>query len=292
MSIYSDTDWKSLDWDKSNLRLSMELGIPAAYISVARQVAGRPKMGGRGNINWRELDWSKNDQQLAFETGTLPHTVRHYRRKIRGPSANGELHKAKLFTDEYVASIDWKNTRDITIARECHCSREYVRQIRLSRRLPVCQLNSVDTETMKFEKWISDNREQIAGKLASVVADFCPIVLSKCRKFQLMKKSQVQFIWQQPRKATHLKLPINWELPNIAIEAVWDKCCYWAGNTRCKYSISKPKFNICGGRGKDNPALKSAIECELEKAISIGVSPRFENLAEFGIVAPMQEAVA
>lgn len=171
-------------------------------------------------------------------------------------------------------------------------ARERVRQIRMERGFPDCQINCHNPLSAQFEKWLIDNRASIEGKLAREAADSCPIELPLERKFQIMRKSEIPFMWSIHRKTEALTLPINWELPNTILDAVWNKHKNWAAQKRMDYSRVPIKWRhqikgVCPVSAKELisrfPDLKEAAQQEIQKAVSLGRVPRWDALSDLGI---------
>lgn len=84
------------------------------------------------NIDWNTLDWNKSLEELAVIVGCCPETI--YEKGI----ALGKQLKRPFKTPEkqdWLKSVDW-NKKDIVIAKEVGLSRERIRQVRLSLKLP------------------------------------------------------------------------------------------------------------------------------------------------------------
>jgi hypothetical protein len=78
------------------------------------------------------LDWNKSLEELAVSVGCCPETI--YEKGI----ALGKQLKRPFKTpvkQDWLKSVDW-NKKDIVIAKEVGLSRERIRQVRLSLKLP------------------------------------------------------------------------------------------------------------------------------------------------------------
>lgn len=291
-----ELDPSTIDWDKPNNMLAAELNVAAIRISKLRKLHGRPKLFNyqTAHIKWNELDWTKNNQQLSRELGIGISGIVKHRIRLGHPQPPAESSN-KAVTSEMIEATDWAMVHDTHLARDWGISRERVRQIRQQNQKPKCQLNSCDSLTMELEKWLIENKDSIAGMLASEVADMCPVVLNKTQKFYVMKKSEIPFIFKRQRQHSSLDLPINWELPNAFLEAIWNRCRNWASSTRNRFSISKSPHkhhgNINKGRANmfDMEMLSPMISAEIEKATKLGIKPDLERLKEYSYLTPVEQ---
>jgi len=205
---------------------------------------------------------------------------------------NGQLRNERsdrIVTEEMILSVKWEYEQDAAIARQWHVSRERVRQIRQERALPICKVNVRDPESHKFLVWLLENRASVEGKAASIVANQAPFELNKNCKYRTMKKSGIPFLWSDLRKSPSLSMPINWDLPNAIIDAVWNRSFNWSSNCRTKYS--KPKsFWVCHYQypltkciSDNKDGIVQIIHDEISKAIRVGITPRWDDLARYGI---------
>lgn len=277
-----------MDWNKSSKELAAELNRPYNEVCAARKVFGHHKIGTykTRHIDWENLDWTKNNQELSGITGFSSNVVSAYRLRLNkppSPSYQG-WKRARKITPDALAAVDWEGCRDITIAKQLGVTRERVRQIRLVGQYPKCKLpkhtSPFQTLSDDFREWIKANKESIEGKLAAEVAGSCPINIPKHRKYQLLKESGVNLVWRRAKTSQAVALPVNWDLPNIVICAVWNKNKAWAAMSRYEFNKPKPKWFISRTRegyciGDD---LRIAILEERDKVIQLGITPKHETL--------------
>jgi hypothetical protein len=293
-------DWSKVDWGKPNFIIAGELGCPQVVVSYYRRLVGKPRS--MTGVDWKSLDWDKNDQQLSEENRVSLNKVRLARElvghapKFSEPTVNGFSRSYRIITKEMISAVDWTMTRDIDLARQWHVSRERVRQIRQEGGHPVCFVNSQDTLSRAFERWMIDNRASIEGKLASAVSDECPIELPRERKYFLMKRSTIRFVFSAKRGGYKaLILPINWDINNPILDAIWNRSSNWAAGSRMRFSKPKAKwFHVMRGTYggglqttaemvRATPDLQEAIRLEIEKALKIGITPRWGKLEMLGV---------
>ncbi len=280
--------WSKIDWDKSNREIMAETRKSYPAVISARKTLGHPPLRtfALSHIDWKNLDWSKGDNQLSAENKCTVGAVKGIRARLGLPngSPNGEKSN-RIVSKEMIESVNWESLRDIDLAKQWHVSRERVRQIRQQNGFPVCNRNSFRPMSREFEEWIIANKDGIEGKIASEVADLCPITISHLEKLKIMRKSSIPFLFRQKRKSIALSLPINWELPNSILENVWNKCHNWAASNRLKHNFPEAKFLHHGLIVKGEPVNYSKLEgfddalnVELAKASKIGITPR--NMAK------------
>lgn len=279
MTDTSQIDWKSLDWDKSNLELMSELGINSVQVSAGRLLYGHGKLCNARyrHIPWRKLDWTKNNQELAIETGVSIQVVQKIRHRLNHPAVNGVYrNRRESAVPEMLATTDWQWERDADIARRFGVSRERVRQIRLEHRLPECLIRGAqnDAETLLAQKWICANRNSLDGRIATEVADECPGNLKIERKYDLLRKWGVKLQYYKHPLPAEAGLPINWELPNQLIELIWNRPKAWASLNRYRWNKVSPKYEtrfVGLESALKNPDCVKAIEVEIEKAKAAGI---------------------
>lgn len=279
-------DWPSVDWNKSSRELCLELNVHYSTVNHARMKFGHPKVGTRKtrHIDWSRVDWSKNNQQIAGELGIMPGSVAGYRQRLGRPS-NG--YTPRVISNEMIEAADWVNTKDVTIARQWGVSRERVRQIRLVQRKPRCVISSVVTTYQDIEKWLLANKDFVSGKLASEVAEMCPVVAAIDLKYRVMKKVDIQFLWRRHKTGLAATLDVNWDIPNDILSWIWNKCDNWAAINRYRYKKPKAKYfrgwrTISQEDFAGIPELLKAVRAELEKARKVGLRPNIKELQEYG----------
>lgn len=278
-------DWKSVDWDKSSRELEAELDVPYWLVCRKRTELGHKKVGTAKtrHIDWTTVDWGKNNQQLAGELGIQPGSLAGYRQRIGKPSKG---HTPRVVSNEMIDSVDWVNTKDITISRQWGVSRERVRQIRLVKKKPRCIITTNIKSSQEIEKWLLDNKGSISGKLASEVAEMCPVADAIDNKYRVMKKVDIQFLWMH-KKALAITLDVNWDIPNNLLDWIWGRCENWAAANRYRHNKPKAKY-FRNWRIMEQydfarlPVLVKIVRAEIEKARKVGVKPKIKELQEYG----------
>jgi len=275
--------WATVNWDESNYEIAEKTGKSYATVLNTRRAVGHPPLRTKkmAHVDWRNLDWQKNNQQIAAENHVDANTVRNIRIRLKAPVSVGHKGWSRKITDEMILAVDWEFTRDMDISKLWHVSRERVRQIRQQRNFPVCTIGFRDSMSREFAKWLKQNAETIKGKIARDVADSCPINLDMYRRLLIMKKSGIPFIFRGLRQSIALKLPVNWELPNILLDNIWDKNKNWASNCRVRYSLDAPKYNSCFvpiAEFVNLNGLQPLILAEMEKAKALNITPRNPEL--------------
>jgi len=298
---YKAPDWSVVDWSKTDKALAFDLNVPTIVVSFYRKAVGRPKSVS-SRVNWKSIDWNKNNQQISFETKTPLQKVSVARSIVGHPpiknsvlcAANGQNNR--VITDEMIAAINWEFEKDFHIARQWRVSRERVRQIRQERGLPACLINLIENRSIEVQKWLLENKDRISGMLSSIVARECPTDLPITRKLDIMRSTSIPFVWVPLKRSAADVLPINWGLPNLVINAVWNKCCNWAASNRYKYQKEKSTVKyISQGRWgrisvcdlvKTDGEIRSLVVAEIDKAVKLGVTPKWDVIETFGIQRP------
>jgi len=292
----SDIDPATIDWDKPNNMLSAELNIPAINISKLRHKFGRRKLfnAKTAHVNWRQLDWTKNNQELSRELGISITSIVKQRLRL-GHAQPINPQKNRAVTQEMIEAVDWSICHDSHLAKQWGITRERVRQIRQQNQKPKCQLNTCDSLTMEFEKWLLDNESTVTGMLAAEVANMSPSTLNKSRKFYVMKRTRIPFIFKRFREHSSINLPINWYLPNVFIESIWNKSHNWAASTRNRFSLPKAEFthhknlDQDGSHLFDMESLYPLISDDIEKVTKLGIKPNMERLKKYGYVVTVEQ---
>lgn len=273
-------DLRTVNWDLSNVELIAQYGWTNLFTTSARQLFGRPKIGSykTRNISWPDLDWEhQNDNQLARKLRLSIHTIRLRRAQLNAPPSPGyESTEKSTIVNDRCKDVDWKNVRDIELARKWGISRERVRQIRQQRGYPYCQKKLLSPRNLKVVEWLKSREKELSGLPLMDIFRRCPIVIGKPGFIRLMehhtniKPGDTVFgcPMSHPRRAL-ASYPINWKLPSSVLCKIWNVPYATIAIERSAWRRESPKWDMKGFRSGvviRNPLFQQAVTEEIRKA--------------------------
>ena len=274
--------WSNLDWNKSNMDLCSEYDVN--YVTVARwrdNITGRanPKHPARKlNIDWDSLDWNQNDTSLAKEYKIPYADVRRARIKLKKPFPLPGLSKHRRKIDPAkLAAVDWEFTKDLDIASQLGVSRERVRQLRNDTQKPACLVAGLGANNTECYKWIVKNKETLEGKSRREISEMFDnehkSLLNRTEIYKVIKKTGIRVsLERESRKdCSHLYDKINFDLPNIVLQMIYDLSFNSVGSYRNRMMKDGPRWRL-GGYSKliNDEGFIAELEAEKAKAIALG----------------------
>lgn len=183
----------------------------------------------------------------------------------------------KSWPDRY-EGVDW-TLQDTEIARVLDVSREAVRQQRRKRNAPDSPRKGKNKGKFKLNpetQAMLDLVPKIAGKKLSEIYNLLPPDLKKffdSKKpnalmglYQFLYSHKIEFKPNRPFTWVGLIDSINWDLPNVDLDNLWNrkKQPNIMANLRCRYK--KPAAKWDGRLNHDSPDYKAALAAEEKKA--------------------------
>lgn len=284
--------WSKQDWNKTNRELVASTGYSYPTICAKRNRYGYRKYPGNtskySTIEWDKVNWVKQDCEIARELGIPINSVRFWRNKLKVPQPQNKGHKHyknKRITEEKIEAADWVNMMDAEIAREWSVSRERVRQIRELRKKPSCRYGTISSATKKIIAWLYEHKSDVEGKSSLVVGAMIPntIAANMHQANKAMRLSGLNFDWK--KKSRPFLIPvdkIDWRLPSVLLEAIWNASHNRIATTRYNNQFPKPIWSLRGTTNPNkNPELIAAIHAQIDVAKTFGKVPREKWLSDY-----------
>lgn len=180
------------------------------------------------------------------------------RSKIRKNNNNYNFHRYK--------NLDWIK-QDTELAKECKVTRERIRQVRNALKKSPSPYKWMSKKGILFLQWINNNR-QLSNKLtirelsARVKNDKISITDYSIRKLSRKYKFRIA---SSILTSQFNIIPVNWNLPNIYIERIWNLSYNSAANYRCEHQLPSSKWRMRFSYTPNNLSLRKAILLEQAK---------------------------
>lgn len=270
----------ALDWSKTNKQLIEETGCCGPTLTAMRYARGAEKRTKWSDVPWAKLDWKKNDQELAGELGLMPSVVREYRIKLRKKATHHYKPSCKI-SKEAAEVTDWARSTDMELSIKFECSREFIRQYRLSRRLPKCRFKNVELELLPMFRWIDDHRSELDGLPLREACAKVPFPGDLEHKKRVLRRLGVKYTIAEDNPAWLRS--VNWDIPNCVLSMVWSRPIHTFQIGRYRLFKKKAKWHVGGGFTKrwQNEEFLAAVEAEFPKVSAAGIKTDTKRFDEW-----------
>lgn len=193
-------------------------------------------------------------------------TERYAPGKARGASATSAAprkprwrgRRDRSFWDD----VDWTLPTSV-LAKQKNVSRQAVAYARIIRDIPAPPPVRRDTPGTRFREYVEGRRDELHGELVKDVVAASGQAVSWQTAKRVLREAGVRPA--EPGRRSELR-QVNWELPNRDLADIWGVGVQVVTNARHLWNMGPAKWDARRRDTDSNPAYKSAIRKERQKA--------------------------
>ena len=143
-----------------------------------------------------------------------------------------------------LSSINWREQRDVDVAKILGVSRERARQLRNDVGVS-CINERKSSKRVAIEKYLASN--PTIPSTAKELYKELPVKVGMQSAYAIFKKLNLKLTYAKQTEENPVLKSVDWKLPNILIDAIWaGGKCNWAANNRSRLGVgaSSVVYNI------------------------------------------------